>query len=277
MNLMAPGATADYLDTGVWAQLAIKEANKAGPINVASCGEPYKFVRLPRQDELTLSPNAAYVHLTSNNTDYGTQWTTLPEVGDIPIVTDSTSDILSRPIDVSQYGLIYAGAQKNLGPSGLTVVIVREDLVQRSAASLPAMLSYRVHADHNSIFNTPPIFSVYVLRLMAKWLVNAGGLESVARVNARKAAKLYAEVDRSGFYRGIAQPDCRSTMNVTFRVPSETLETLFVEQGAAEGLDGLAGHPIAPGGLRASIYNAVPEDAVDALVQFMREFERTHG
>lgn len=275
MNLLEPGSTADYIDTGVWAQKALDEAKKLGTVRVASSvREP--LARIPRQDELTLTPGAAYIHMTSNNTDYGTQWKTLPDVGDAPLVSDSTSDVFSRPIDISRHALVYAGAQKNLGPAGVTLVIVREDLLPRSSPALPTMLSYRVHAEHKSLYNTPPVFAVYVLRLVMKWLLDQGGLEGIARRNERKAAAVYAELDRTGFYRGIAKPDSRSMMNVTFRLLSGELETRFVEQAAGEGLEGLAGHH-SVGGIRASIYNAFPEDGAHALVQFMREFERTHG
>jgi phosphoserine aminotransferase len=181
-----------------------------------------------------------------------------------------------RPIDVARYALIYAGAQKNLGPAGVTLIIVRENMLQRSRSSLPTMLNYGVHAEHHSLFNTPPVFAVYVMRLVMKWLLEQGGLEGIGRVNRRKAEALYAEIDRTGFYRGLAQPDSRSLMNVTFRLRDETLEASFIESARRAGLDGLDGHPTV-GGVRASIYNAFPEEGVSALVQFMREFERTHG
>ena len=214
--------------------------------------------------------------MTSNNTLFGTQWRSLPDVGDAPLVSDTSSDMFSRPIDVSKHALIYAGAQKNLGPSGVTLVIVREDLLARSADTLPTMLNYRVQAENNSLYNTPPTFGVYVLGLTMRWLRNAGGLDAMAKVNEHKAAKLYAEIDRTGFYRGTAQKDCRSLMNVTFRLPSEELEKAFVKEATAAGLDGLKGHR-SVGGIRASIYNAFPEEGVEALVSFMREFERKNG
>jgi phosphoserine aminotransferase len=276
MNLLAPGATADYIVTGGWSQKALKEAKKVGKTNVAWTEGAEVFTRIPRQEELKLTPGAAYVHMTSNNTLFGTQWRSLPEVGDAPLVSDTSSDMFSRPIDVSKHALIYAGAQKNLGPSGVTLVIVREDLLARSADTLPTMLNYRVQAENNSLYNTPPTFGVYVLGLTMKWLRNAGGLDAVAKVNERKAAKLYAEIDRTGFYRGTAQKDSRSLMNVTFRLPSEELEKAFVKEATAAGLDGLKGHR-SVGGIRASIYNAFPEEGVEALVSFMREFERKNG
>jgi phosphoserine aminotransferase len=217
--------------------------------------------------------------MTSNNTIEGTQFTTLPGAGAAPLVSDSSSDIFSRPIDVARHGLIYAGAQKNIGPAGLTLVIVREDLLQRSTAAgaaLPTMLNYAVHAENSSLYNTPAVFGVYALGLVVRWLIALGGLPAIASINERKAATLYAEIDRTGFYRGTAQKASRSLMNVTFRLPSEKLEDLFVRESTAAGLDGLKGHR-SVGGMRASIYNAFPQEGIDALVSFMREFERTHG
>ncbi|HWP98991.1 MAG TPA: 3-phosphoserine/phosphohydroxythreonine transaminase [Vicinamibacterales bacterium] len=276
MNLLPPGGAADYLITGIWAQKAAQEAARHGTVRVAASTEAERFSRIPRPEEIRLSADAAYVHMTSNNTIFGTQWKYVPDTGGRPLVADTSSDMFSRPIDVSRYGLIYAGAQKNLGPAGVTLVIVRDDLVKRSPAGLPSMLSYRVHAEHRSLYNTPPVFAIYVLRLVMKWILDQGGLAALERVNERKAAKLYAEIDRTGFYLGHAQPDSRSTMNVTFRLRDEKLESLFVEEATREGLDGLKGHR-SVGGLRASIYNAFPEAGVDALVAFMREFERRHG
>jgi phosphoserine aminotransferase len=275
MNLLPEGGTADYVVTGVWSQKAVKEAKRHGSVHIAASTEAGNFVRVPRQDEIALSGTGAYVHVTSNNTIYGTQFRAMPEVGSAPLVCDASSDIFSRAIDVSQYGLLYAGAQKNLGPSGVTLVIVRDDLVKRSPASLPTMLSYAVQAENKSLYNTPPVFGIYILGLVAKWLKRVG-LAAVETINERKAAKLYAEVDRTGFYRGHAEPDSRSRMNVTFRLPSEELEKQFVKESTAAGFDGLKGHR-SVGGLRASIYNAFPEEGIDQLVQFMREFERTNG
>ena len=268
--------TADYLVTGVWASKAVDEARKIGNVHVAATTKAEQFTRIPRAEEIVLTPAAAYVHMTSNNTIYGTEWKTLPDVGDMPLVSDTSSDMFSRPIDVSRHALIYAGAQKNLGPAGVTVVIIRDDLLARSAASLPVMLSYAVHAENGSLYNTPPVFAIYLLGLVAKWLIGQGGLEAMAAVNERKAGKLYAEIDRTGFYRGTAQKDSRSLMNVTFRLPSEELEKQFVKDAETAGLDGLKGHR-SVGGIRASIYNAFPEAGVDALTGFMQEFERRHG
>jgi phosphoserine aminotransferase len=282
MNLLSTGATADYIDTGSWAEKAIKEAKKVGAVNIAATTRDDGYARIPAQSELKLSPGAAYVHMTSNNTIEGTEWKTLPDVGSAPLVNDTSSDMFSRPIDIARHGLIYAGAQKNMGPAGVTVVIIRDDLLQRSQKSLPTMLNYAVHAENKSLYNTPPAFAVYALGLVMKWLIGQGGLAAIGKVNERKAAKLYAEVDRSGFYRGTAHRDCRSLMNVTFRlapvapVVTEELENLFAKEATNAGLDGLKGHR-AVGGMRASIYNAFPEEGVDALVSFMKDFERKHG
>src|SRR5437773_3728798 len=276
MNLLTAGATADYIDSGSWADKAIKEAKKVGTVNIAATTKNEGYSRVPRQDELKLTPGAAYVHMTSNNTIEGTEYKDLPGIGDVPLVSDTSSDMFSRPIDISRHALIYSGAQKNMGPAGVTVVIIREDLLERSQKSMPTMLNYAVHAENGSLYNTPPAFAVYTLGLVMKWLLAQGGLAAIAAVNERKAAKLYTEIDRTGFYRGTAEKDSRSLMNVTFRLPTEDRETAFVKEATAAGLDGLKGHR-AVGGMRASIYNAFPEDGVDALVAFMRDFERTKG
>lgn len=276
MNLLPPGGRADYVITGVWGQKAIAEGRKVGEVRVAGSTEAEGFRRVLRQEELALDPGAAFVHVTTNNTIYGTQWATLPETGDVPLVADASSDILSAPIDISRFGVIYAGGQKNLGPSGVTLVVIRKDLLSRSSESLPSMLNYAVQSAHGSRYNTPNTFGIYILGLVARWMQAEGGLEVIGRRNARKAAVLYAEIDRTGFYRGYADRDSRSLMNVTFRLRDEALEETFAREAARQGLDGLTGHRSA-GGLRASIYNAFPEAGVDALVQFMREFERTRG
>jgi phosphoserine aminotransferase len=276
MNLLTPGSTADYIDSGSWAQKAIKEARRVGNVNVAADTKSENYSRVPSQDELKLTPGAAYVHMTSNNTIEGTEFRELPAVGDAPLVSDTSSDMFSRPIDVARHALIYSGAQKNMGPAGVTVVIVREDLLQRSGKSLPTMLNYAVHAENGSMYNTPPAFAVYALGLVMKWLIGVGGLPAIAAANERKASTLYAEIDRTGFYRGTAHRDSRSLMNATFRLATEDLEKRFIRESAAAGLDGLKGHR-SVGGMRASIYNAFPEEGVAALVGFMREFERTRG
>jgi phosphoserine aminotransferase len=276
MNLLPAGGSADYIVTGSWSQKAVKEAKRVGGVKIAATTEGDNFNRVPAQKELTLDPSAAYVHYTTNNTIFGTEFQYTPDVGRVPLVADTSSDMYSRPIDVSKYGLMYAGAQKNLGPSGVTVVIIRDDLVARTPASLATMLQYSVHVENKSMYNTPPVFGVYIMRLVLKWLLAQGGLAEIERRNARKADKLYAEIDRSGFYRGHAQPGSRSRMNVTFRLPSEELEKKFAKESTAAGLDGLKGHR-SVGGMRASIYNAFPEAGVDALVAFMKEFERVNG
>jgi phosphoserine aminotransferase len=279
MNLLSATGTADYIDGGSWAEKAFKEARKVGNARLAATTKGENYSRLPLQAELQLTPGADYVHMTSNNTIEGTEYRSLPDVGSAPLVSDASSDIFSRPIDITRHALVYAGAQKNLGPAGATIVIVRDDLIARSAlrkATLPTMLNYAVHAESSSLYNTPPVFAIYAIGLVMKWLIAQGGLEAIAKVNERKAARLYAEIDRTGFYRGTAQKECRSLMNVTFRLSSEDLEKLFVKESTAAGLDGLKGHR-SVGGMRASLYNAFPEAGVDSLVSFMREFERTRG
>ena len=276
MNLLTAGATADYIDTGSWAEKAVKEAARVGKVNVTGSTKADNYNRLPRPNEISLTPDAAYVHITTNNTIEGTEWLTPPDVGAAPLVADASSDIFSGPIDITRFGLVYAGAQKNLGPSGVTFVIIREDLLARSSKTLPTMLNYQVMAENNSLYNTPNTFGVYILGLTMQWLKGLGGLSAIGEINARKAARLYAEIDRTGFYRGTAHKDSRSRMNVTFRLPSEDLEKKFEKEATAAGLDGLKGHR-SVGGMRASIYNAFPEAGVDALVEFMREFERKNG
>ena len=276
LNLLPAGGSADYIVTGTWSQKAVKEAKRVGSVKIAASTESEQFARVPKQEELTLDPGAAYVHMTSNNTIYGTEFHWLPETGGVPLVSDMSSDIFSRPIDVGKHALIYAGAQKNLAPAGVTLAIIREDLLKRSPATLHTMLSYAVHAENQSLYNTPPVFPIYVMRLVMTWLLKNGGLEAVETANKKKADTLYAEIDRTGFYRGHAAKDSRSRMNVTFRLPSEDLEKKFAREATAAGLDGLKGHR-SVGGMRASIYNAFPEAGVQALVDFMREFERKNG
>ena len=276
MNLMPAGGSADYVVTGSWSEKAVKEAKRVGGVKIAASTAGENYARVPKQSELTLDPAAAYMHYTTNNTIYGTEWHYVPDVGSVPLVADTSSDMFSRPIDVGKFGLIYAGAQKNLGPSGLTLVIIRDDLVARTPPSLATMLQYSVHVENKSMYNTPPVFGVYVMGLVLKWLLKEGGLTATDARNSRKAAKLYAEIDRSGYYRGHAHADSRSRMNVTFRLPSEELEKKFAKEATTAGLDGLKGHR-SVGGIRASIYNAFPEAGVDALVSFMQEFERVNG
>lgn len=276
MNLVPPGGSADHIITGNFAKLALQDAQKVANINVAGSTEAQEFVRVPSQDDLALDPQAAYVHFTANNTIFGTEWPEEPEVGDVPLVADASSNIFSKPIDIGRYGLIYAGAQKNLGIAGLTLVIVRDDLLGLNSATLPAMLDYNTHAKAKSAHNTPPVFAVYVLGLVIRWMLEQGGLEEMERRNGEKARMLYDIIDSSELYRGHAQADHRSSMNVTFRMPSEELEQQFTSDAAREGLVELRGHR-SVGGIRASIYNAFPQDGVEALTSFMRDFQQAHG
>jgi phosphoserine aminotransferase len=278
MNLRGPGASADYILTGHWSRAALKEAEKLGPVRVAGSTEESGFERVPEPSELDLDAEAAYLHFTSNNTIYGTQWRSEPTPPPgVPLVCDASSDILSRPLDVARYGLLYAGAQKNLGPAGVTVVIARRDLLARVPAGLPSLLDYKLLAEHGSLYNTPPTFAVYVLGLVLRWARAIGGVEELAQRNRAKAALLYQAIDGSdGFYRGHARPASRSVMNVTFRLASSELEAAFVEDAEAGGLHGLKGHR-SVGGLRASLYNGLPLASVEALVGFMREFQRRHA
>jgi phosphoserine aminotransferase len=276
MNLLPAGRTADYLLTGVWSQKAHEEARKFGSTHVALSGESSKFTRIPPVSEIRYSDRPAYVHLTTNNTIYGTQWKEEPPVPEgVPLVADTSSDMFSRPIDVSRYGLIYAGAQKNLGPSGIVLVIVREDLTEAAPASLPTLLQYRTYVKDKSLYNTPPTLAIYMLGQVLKWIGASGGLAGMAERNAAKAAVLYEFLDQSDLFRSSVDAGSRSLMNVCFRTPSEELDTRFVTEATARGLDGLKGHRSA-GGMRASLYNACPPESVEALVSFMKEFERAN-
>jgi len=245
---------------------------------VAFDNKAENYLRLPKKEELKLTPGAAYVHVTTNETIHGVEFHQLPDFGDATVVADTSSHMFSRPIDVTKYGLIYAGAQKNIGPAGATLVIVRDDLVKKAAerpsyANLPVMLQYGAHVSEKSLYNTPPCFTIYTIGLVMKWLVAIGGLEAIDKINERKAGKLYAEIDRTGFYRGHAAKDCRSRMNVTFRLPSEELEEKFINEAKKAGFIGLKGHR-SVGGCRASIYNAMGLEGVQALVQFMQKFAK---
>ena len=277
LNLMPRGGKADYVVTGSWSKKAVSEAKRIGTAQIAATSEPDGFTRIPGGSELKVDPSAAYLHYTSNNTIYGTEWHSIPDAGDVPLVVDASSDILSRRVEFSRHALIYAGAQKNLGPAGVTLVAIRKDLLARSAADLPPMLSYAVQAEKESLYNTPPVFAVFVVGLVLEWIESEGGLAAVEVRNRKKADALYAAIDgSSGFYRGTAARDSRSAMNVTFRLPTEELEKRFLEAAAPEGLAGLKGHR-SVGGCRASLYNALAPEAVSALVQFMREFQRRNG
>jgi phosphoserine aminotransferase len=276
MNFLPADGSADYVLTGSWGKKALKEAKKAGAVNVAATMADGGFTRVPSRDEMSLNPHAAYVHITSNETIEGVQWEREPNVGDVALVADSSSDILSREIDITKYGLIYAGAQKNMGPSGVTLVILRDDLLQRVPANMPTMLDYRIHVENKSLYNTPNTWGIYIMGLVCKWLQDQGGLAGMERQNDEKARLLYDAIDATDFYRGHADVDCRSTMNVTFRLPAEELDKKFVAEATAQGLDGLKGHR-SVGGIRASIYNAFPRAGVEALVSFMKDFERRNG
>jgi phosphoserine aminotransferase len=276
MNFLSDGQTADYVDTGTWSTKAVREAQILKKnVRVAASSADKNYTYIPK--EIPFDPQAAYVHITSNNTIKGTQWQQFPDTGSVPLVADMSSDMMSRPFDVAPFGLIYAGAQKNIGPAGVCMVIIREDLLARVPENLPSMLSYTTYATKNSMYNTPPCFAVYSVQLVLKWLEETiGGLEKMVAINREKADRLYAYLDSSGFYRATAVPDSRSMMNVTFRLAREDLEKRFVEEALANDLGGLKGHR-SVGGCRASIYNATPLEAVDALIDFMKLFEAKNG
>lgn len=275
LNLMAEGQSADYINTGSWSKKAIAEAKKLGKaVNVIATSEDDNFYYIPKQFEVT--PGAAYVHITSNNTIFGTQFTDYPDTGDVPLIADMSSDMNCRKLDISKFGLLYAGAQKNMGPSGVTIVIIREDLIERSPDNIPTMTSYKIIGGKESLYNTPPTFAIYIVKLILEWIKNMGGVDKLAAVNQKKADLLYNAIDSSDFYRGTVAEDSRSIMNVTFRLPEEDLEKQFIAEALEKGMIGLKGHR-SVGGCRASIYNAVPLEAVEALVQFMTEFEKKNG
>jgi phosphoserine aminotransferase len=275
LNLLrAQSQPADYIVTGSWSKMALDEAKREGRINVAWDGKTTNFDRLPKSGEVKLTPGASYVYCCSNETIQGVQFPSEPDSGGAPLVCDASSDFLNRPLPIAKYGLIYACAQKNAGPAGVTAVIVRDDLVARSPDDLHGYLSYKNHVQEDSLFNTPPTFAIYMMKLVLEWLRDeTGGLEKMHERNKAKAKIVYDVIDSSGgFYRGHAQPDCRSLMNVTFRLPSEQLEKEFVKEGEDRGLDGLKGHR-SVGGIRASIYNAMPLPGIERLAQFMRDFQ----
>ena len=276
MNFLPADGTADYIITGSWGKKALKEAKKVGGVNVAATMADGGFTRTPGTDELSLNPQAAYVHFTTNETIEGVEWKREPDVADVPLFADASSDILSHPIPVEKYALIYAGAQKNMGPSGVTLVILRDDLLQRIPEGMHSMLDYKTHVENKSLYNTPNTWGIYIINLICKWLKDKGGLATMEQENEAKAKLLYDAIDSSSFYRGHADPDARSIMNVTYRLPSEDLEKKFTSEATAQGLDGLKGHR-SVGGIRASIYNAFPREGVEALVSFMKDFERKNG
>lgn len=276
LNLAAAGRPGEYVVTGVWAEKALAEARRLGRGRELWNGGGGGFSTLPAVEEIRAAENCAYVHLTSNNTIYGTQWRDFPRNLSAPLVADMSSDMLSRPLDLSAFHLIYAGAQKNLGPAGLAVVLIEKEVLERCATDLPNILSYRAHAGARGLYHTPPTFAVYLMGLVFRWMLDQGGLVEMGRRSEARASLLYEVIDASDFYSGTAAPSVRSRMNVTFRLPSEELERLFLEESAAEGFVGLKGHRLV-GGLRASIYNAMPEASVRALADFMRAFEARHG
>lgn len=273
LNFLPSDGTADYLTTGTWSVKAIKEARHVGNVNEAASSKDKNFSYIPDRDSWQLNPRAAYLHYTSNNTISGTQYHVEPDV-DVPLICDTSSDFLSRRLSLDRYGLIYAGAQKNIGPAGVTVVLVKDSFLERRNPELPTMLDYGTHAA--KLFNTPPVFAVYMVEKVLRWLEGKGGIEGIAEINAEKAKRLYDRIDANDFYRGTAALNSRSLMNVCFRLPTEELEAAFVKEAAEQGLQALKGHR-SVGGIRASIYNVCPLAAVDALVSFMDEFEQKNG
>ncbi|NLN75208.1 MAG: 3-phosphoserine/phosphohydroxythreonine transaminase [Armatimonadetes bacterium] len=275
MNLRGDGQTADFIDTGSWASKAIKEAKISGNVNVAWSGKEEGYVRVPKQDELKLTDGAAYVHICSNETIGGIRFPKFPNT-DAPLVADMSSEIMSRVINVNDFGMIYAGAQKNIGPSGLALVIIRKDLIERTPDSVPIFLRYKTHADNGSLYNTPNTWGIYILKLVMEWMESLGGIAAVQKINEDKAAALYSTIDSSDFWRCPVNKADRSIMNVVWRLPSEELEEAFVAEAKKAGMIGLKGHR-SVGGIRASIYNAVPKAAIDALIAFMKDFEKKNG
>jgi phosphoserine aminotransferase len=278
MNLCLPGKPVDVLHTGTWTAKALGELKKGVLHTIAASTEPEKFTRVPRQNEIKLSADPSYVHMCTNNTIEGTQWRTMPETGNALLVADMSSDIASRPIDVKKFALIFAGAQKNLGPSGVTVVIIRKDLAERADKNVPTLLQYRTYMKDHSLYNTPPTFAIYVLGLVMDWIAAEGGLSAIEKLNEAKAKLIYDTIDAGEFYSCPVEKVSRSRMNVVFRIAGgdEAVEKKFAEQAAAAGIVGTPGHR-SVGGMRVSLYNAVGLDAAQALVDFMREFQRTQG
>ena len=277
MNLLNTGQTADYINTGTWSKKAIKEAKRFGTVNVAASSEDKNFTYIPALDTLSLTPDARYVHTTSNNTIAGTQMKQFPDTGSVPLVSDMSSDILSRKLDVSKFGIIYAGAQKNLGPSGVTVVIIREDIIGMCNTEIPTMCQYGVQAEKDSLFNTGPTFSIYILKEVLTHFKNIGGLPAIEKENEAKGELLYSVINNnSDFFKSPIAEDSRSLMNVVFRLPSEELEKKFIADGLAAGFGGLKGHR-SVGGIRVSMYNAMTLDGIKALTEFMLEFMKNNG
>ncbi len=276
LNLLGDKTSADYINTGAWSKKAIAEAKRFCTPNIAATTEADNFMRVPDVSEIQLNSAAAYLHYTPNETIAGVEFQTIPEAGQVPLVADMSSTILSRPIDVSKFGVIYAGAQKNIGPAGLTVVIIRDDLLGHAKASTPAMFNYKTHADNDSMYNTPPTYAWYLASLVFQWIKAQGGLVAMAEINQRKAGKLYSAIDNSSFYQNPVAVNSRSWMNIPFTLADAELDSLFLSEAKALGLTTLKGHR-SVGGMRASIYNAMPEAGVDALVRFMADFEKRNG
>lgn len=275
MNLRGEGQTADYVDTGSWASKAIKEGKIGGSVNVAWSGKEQSYVRAPKQADLKLTPGAAYVHICSNETIGGIRYAEFPTT-ESPLIADMSSEIMSRVIDVNKFGMIYAGAQKNIGPSGLALVIINKELIDRTPDTVPIFLRYKTHADEGSLYNTPNTWGIYFLKMVMEWMESLGGIAAIQKINEAKAASLYSLIDSSDFWRSPVDKESRSIMNVVWRLPSEELEETFISEAKKAGMIGLKGHR-SVGGIRASIYNAVPREAVDALVAFMKEFEKKNG
>lgn len=271
LNLMDKRSS--YSITGYWSKRALSEASSIGETQIAFSSEGENFKRTPRRDEVIPDESSSFLHITSNNTIYGTQYREFPETKNIPLIADMSSDILSRGIEVSNFGLIYAGAQKNLGPAGVTLVIIRDDLIKRSYRKLPIILRYSTHAENNSLYNTPPVFAIYIINLVLRWLKRQGGVKKIEEINSKKAELIYKTLDNSSFYKGIAETESRSKMNVVFKLPDAKLEERFTDEAKKAGMTGLKGHRVI-GGIRVSIYNACPMEWVETLVDFMKEFER---
>lgn len=276
LNLLKGKKTADYINTGQWSKKAISEAKRYCTVNLVATSEANNFTTVPPQSEWKLDPDAAYVHYTPNETIGGVEFHNIPEVGNVPLVADMSSTILSRPIDVSKFSLIYAGAQKNIGPAGLTIVIIREDLIGETEPGAPLMFSYKTHAENSSMYNTPPTYAWYIAGLVFEWIKKKGGLKAMAEINKRKADKLYNAIDKSDFYKNPVDNKCRSWMNVPFILKKPELDKNFLDESKKAGLVALKGHR-SVGGMRASIYNAMPEEGVDALISFMEEFKKKNG
>lgn len=277
MNFLSSGKSADYILTGYWSQKAYKEAKNVGTIRVAGSTESSNFNKIPEQQDLSLDSNAVYCHITSNNTIFGTQWKIFPDTGSVPLVADMSSDIFSRKFDVSRFVLIYAGAQKNLGSAGVTLVILREDWIAQARQDIPTILKYAIHAENNSLYNTPPCYAIYIMKLVLEWVKQLGGLSAIEKRNEEKGKMLYGTIDAlSGFYKGTADPKSRSLMNATFRLPTEEMEAKFLSEASAQGFVGLKGHR-SVGGIRVSMYNALEPDGIKALTEFMKEFAKQNG